>query len=79
MIRRPRFAMPSQLTRVATDLEASLAELHHRDGRNVAVRALRQRLAFVQCLLARCNPRSSESCGVLARNHAPVAGCRCFG
>jgi hypothetical protein len=47
----------AQLTRVATDLEASLAELHHRDGRNVAVPALRQRLAFVQRLLARCQPQ----------------------
>lgn len=43
----------AQLTCVADALEVSLAELPHRDGRNVAVRALRQRLGFVRDLLAR--------------------------
>jgi len=51
----------AQLTRVAADLEASLAELPHRDGRNVAVRALRQRRGLVQDLLARCQARNAAS------------------
>jgi hypothetical protein len=44
----------AQLTLVADDLVAMLAEQPTKDGRNVAVRALRRRLAFVQGLLARC-------------------------
>lgn len=44
----------SQLTMVADDLVATLAESGGKDGRNVAVSALRRRLLFVQGLLARC-------------------------
>jgi hypothetical protein len=44
----------AQLALVADDLVATLAEHPTQDGRNVAVGALRRRLAFVQGLLARC-------------------------
>ena len=44
----------AQLTLVAEDLIATLAEQRTQDGRNVAVTALRQRLAFVQALVQRC-------------------------
>jgi hypothetical protein len=44
----------AQLTLVADDLLATLAEQRRRDGRNVAVTALRKRLAFVQALQQRC-------------------------
>ena len=37
----------AQLTLVADDLVATLAQYPTKDGRNVAVRALRRRLAFV--------------------------------
>jgi hypothetical protein len=36
---------------------ATLEELRDKDGRNVAVTALRKRLAFVQGLIHRCNVR----------------------
>ena len=45
----------AQLTLVADDLIATLAEQRGKDGRNVAVTALRKRLAFVQGLIQRCN------------------------
>jgi hypothetical protein len=44
----------AQLVLVADDLVATLAEHRGKDGRNVAVRALRKRLAFVQDLVERC-------------------------
>jgi hypothetical protein len=44
----------AQLTLVADDLIATLAEQRRKDGRNVAVTALRKRLAFVQGLIQRC-------------------------
>src|ERR1700694_5558438 len=44
----------AQLTLVADDLIATLAEQHGKDGRNVAVTALRKRLAFVQGLIQWC-------------------------
>ena len=44
-----------QLTLVANDLIATLAEHRRKDGRNVAATALRKRLAFVQGLIQRCN------------------------
>jgi hypothetical protein len=50
----------AQLTLVADDLVATLAEHPTKDGRNVAVRALRRRLTFVQGLLARCSPRGQQ-------------------
>jgi hypothetical protein len=51
----------AQLTLVAGDLAAALAESAGKDGRNVAVRALRQRLVSVQRLPERCKERI-ESC-----------------
>jgi hypothetical protein len=45
----------AQLTLVADDLIATLGEQRGKDGRNVAVTALRKRLAFVQALIQRCN------------------------
>ena len=47
----------AQLTMVADDLLATLAEHRQQDGRNVAVGALRRRLAFVQALAQRCKAR----------------------
>ena len=47
----------AQLTLVADDLIATLAEQPGRDGRNVVVRALRQRLTLVQGLIERCRAR----------------------
>jgi hypothetical protein len=44
-----------QLTLVANDLIATLAEHRNKDGRNVAATALRTRLAFVQGLIHQCN------------------------
>lgn len=44
-----------QLSMVRDDLVAMLAEHQSKDGRNVVVRALRQRLAFVQALLGHCH------------------------
>jgi hypothetical protein len=44
-----------QLTLVANDLIATLAEHRNKDGRNVAATALRTRLAFVQRLIQQCN------------------------
>src|SRR6266581_7549564 len=44
-----------QLTLVANDLIATLAEHRSKDGRNAASTALRKRLAFVQGLIQRCN------------------------
>jgi len=40
---------------VLDDLIATLAEQRGKDHRNVAVTALRNRLAFVQELIQRCN------------------------
>jgi hypothetical protein len=45
----------AQLKLVADDLIASLTEQRNKDGRNVAVTALRKRLAFLQGLIQRCN------------------------
>src|SRR6266568_2665388 len=45
----------AQLTLVADDLIATLAEQAGKDGRNVAVTALRKRLGFVQGLIQQCN------------------------
>jgi integrase len=45
----------AQLKLVAEDLIATLAEQSSKDGRNVAVSALRKRLAFVQALIQHCN------------------------
>jgi hypothetical protein len=50
----------AQLTMVADDLVATLAESGGKDGRNVAVSALRRRLSFVQGLLARCKARLDQ-------------------
>lgn len=47
----------AQLTLVADDLAATLAEHPRNDGRNVAVRALRERLTLVQGLIERCRAR----------------------
>ncbi len=47
----------AQLTLVVDDLAATLAEHREKDGRNVAVSALRKRLAFVQGLVERCSGR----------------------
>jgi len=63
----------TQLTLVEGDLAATLAEYRGKDGRNVAVRALRQRLAFVRSLATRCRaqlgapehgPRGAESSAI---------------
>jgi hypothetical protein len=59
----------AQLTLVADDLVATLAEQRSKDGRNVALTALRQRLAFVQTLKQRCQapmdppPTSTQGSG----------------
>ena len=45
----------AQLKLVRDDLLTTLAEQHGKDGRNVALTALRKRLAFVQGLIQRCN------------------------
>ena len=45
----------AQLKLVRDDLITTLAEQHGKDGRNVALTALRKRLAFVQGLIQRCN------------------------
>jgi len=47
----------AQLALVVDDLAATLAEHREKDGRNVAVSALRKRLAFVQGLVERCSGR----------------------
>ena len=44
----------AQLKLVAEDLVATLADQRGKDGRNVAVTALRKRLALVQDLITRC-------------------------
>jgi len=44
----------AQVTVVADDLLATLAEQHGKDGRNVAVTAPRKRLGFVQALIQSC-------------------------
>jgi hypothetical protein len=50
----------AQLTLVADDLAATLAETPGKDGRNATVRALRRRLGFVQGLIERCNARRDQ-------------------
>jgi hypothetical protein len=45
----------AQLTLVADDLIATLSEQRSKDGRNVAVTALRKRLGFVHGLIKQCN------------------------
>jgi hypothetical protein len=45
----------AQLNLVVDDLIATLAEHRGKDGRNVALMALRKRLAFVQGLIQQCN------------------------
>jgi len=47
----------TQLALVEGDLTATLAEYGGKDGRNVAVRALRGRLAFIRDLIERCKAR----------------------
>jgi hypothetical protein len=47
----------TQLRMVEGDLVATLADCPSKDGRNVAVRALRTRLAFIRGLLDRCATR----------------------
>jgi hypothetical protein len=59
----------AQLALVADDLVATLAEYRGKDGRNVAVRALRKRLAFVQDLIARCTVPASAPQGDEAATH----------
>jgi hypothetical protein len=53
----------AQLNLVAEDLIATLADQRGKDGRNVALTALRKRLAFVQRLIQRsdvqANPRTA--------------------
>jgi hypothetical protein len=44
---------------VLDDLITTLAEQHGKDGRNVAMTALRKRLAFVQALIQRCNVQNN--------------------
>jgi len=51
----------AQLTLVADDLIATLAEQRSRDSRNVAVTALRKCLAFVQDLVQRCKVQLDAS------------------
>jgi len=46
-----------QLILVEDDLAATLAESGGKDGRNVAVRALRGRLTFIRELVDRCTAR----------------------
>ena len=48
----------AQLKLVRDDLITTLAEQHGKDGRNVALTALRKRLAFVHGLIQRCNVQS---------------------
>src|SRR5205823_384488 len=50
----------AQLALVEGDLAATLAEYRGKDGRNVAVRALRTRLAFVRGLVERCRLRMGD-------------------
>jgi len=50
----------AQLTLVVDDLVATLAEQPGKDGRNVAVRALRRRLSRVQELLERCKAQLDQ-------------------
>lgn len=50
----------AQLTMVADDIVATL-ESSGKDGRNVAITALRRRLSFVQDLLERCKARMEQS------------------
>jgi hypothetical protein len=52
----------AQLTLVADDLAATLAESPGKDGRNATVRALRRRLSFVQGLMKRCAGRKDQCC-----------------
>ena len=51
----------AQLQLVEEDLTQTLAEYRGKDGRNVAVRTLRLRLALVHKLLARCQRREENS------------------
>jgi hypothetical protein len=64
------------LTLVADDLSATLSDQRSKDGRNVAVVALRKRLAFVQDLIEQCTntrPVAEEAShsdpGVRAASH----------
>jgi hypothetical protein len=50
----------AQLTLVADDLAATLAEMPGKNGRNAAVRALRRRLSYVQVLIQRCKARRNQ-------------------
>ena len=50
----------AQLTLVADDLAATLAESPRKDARNAAVRTLRRRLTFVQSLIERCQARRDQ-------------------
>ena len=59
----------AQLALVADDLVATLAEQRGKDGRNVAVRALRKRLAFVQHLIKRCDAPATAPQGPEAASH----------
>src|SRR5438477_739907 len=63
----------AQLTLVAEDLIATLAEHRGKDGRNVAVTALRKRLAFVQGLIQRSHvqpdPPAATTLGAMSGTH----------
>jgi hypothetical protein len=50
----------AQLKLVRDDLITTLAEQPGKDGRNVALTALRKRLAFVQGLIQRCNAQTDS-------------------
>jgi hypothetical protein len=60
----------AQLRLVEADLAATLAEYRGKDSRNVAVRALRQRLSLVHTLIARCHAPADVA---LLSNGATVA------
>jgi hypothetical protein len=63
----------AQLKLVADDLIATLTEQRGKDGRNVAVTAVRKRLAFVQSLIQRCeaqlHPPDGGTLGSRSRTH----------
>jgi len=63
----------AQLKLVADDLIATLAEQGTKDGRNVAVTALRKRLAFVQGLIQWCtvhpDPPAATTLGPRSETH----------
>jgi hypothetical protein len=50
----------AQLTLVADDIAATLAESPGKDGRNATIQALRRKLTFVQDLMERCKSRRDQ-------------------